>query len=221
MKHIFFWILIFCSGVFCSPTQPAKKQTAECYVRYLVPEGHLLAEMTLFESPAGQTARNPVAVAGGIQYQAVRMREITSDGVSYQISKTGGYNLQHVFTWTDDKPRKFSMELSPINTFTFGSEVLSRETPATFTWEGAPLEKGETVVFLWETPDRLKTVPMEIIATPGQQNIQFPAAKLAELSPGTWTLYLVRKKLTKANIEGLEVSGIAEYYTRVDTLTVR
>lgn len=221
MKYIFFWILIFCSGVFCSPTRQPKKQTAECYIRYLVPEGQLLAEMTLFESPAGQTARNPVAAPGGLQYQGVRMHEITSDGVSYQISQTGGYTPQHVFTWTDGKPRKFSMELPPISTFTFGSNTLSRDTPATFTWEGAPLERGETLVFLWETPDRLKTVPMEIIATPGQQNIQFPAAKLAELTPGTWTLYLVRKKLTKAQSEGMDISGIAEYYTQMDTLVIR
>jgi len=221
MKHIFFWILIFSSGVFCSPAQKPKTQSAECYVRYLVPEGQLLAEMTLREGPAGQKAQNAVVVPGGVQYQGIRMNELSSDGVSYQLNRASGYDLQHVFTWMAGKQRKFDMSLSPITAFSFGSDTLSRETPATFTWEGAPLERGETVVFLWETPDRIQTVPMEVIATPGQQSIEFPAVQVSKLSPGKWTLYLVRKKMTKANLEGTEVTGIAEYYTRMDTLLIR
>lgn len=224
MKYFFFLMLLCGAGAFCAPGPKKKSQTVDCYVRYLVPEAQVHAELTLREGPPGQTAQNPVAIPGGVHYQGVLMNELNSgEGVSYRYGRTGGYNLQHVFAWTDDskKMRQFSMELSPITAFTFGSDTLSRQSPATFTWSGAPLEKGEVLVFLWETVDRLNTVPMEVIGTPGQQRIEFPAAQLARLKPGVWTLYLVRKKLTKADVEGIAASGIAEYYSQVDTLMVR
>lgn len=217
-------MLLCGAGTFCSPGPKKKSQTVDCYVRYLVPEAQLHAELTLREGPPGQAAQNPAAVPGGIRYQGVLMNELSgSEGASYRLDRSGGYNPQHVFSWTDDlkKAQQFRMELSPITAFSFGSATLSRQSPATFTWEGAPLEKGEVLVFLWETVDRLNTVPMEVIATPGQQRIEFPAAKLAELKPGVWTLYLVRKKLTKADVEGVKMTGIAEFYSRVDTLTIR
>lgn len=216
-------MMICGAGAFCTPGPEKKSQSVDCYVRYLVPEGQLYAELTLREGPPGEAAQHSATAPGGVQYQGVRMHEISSDGVIYRLDRTGGYPPQHVFTWTDEnkKARQFRMELSPITAFTFGSATLSRQSPAVFTWDGAPLEKGEVLVFLWETVDRLTTVPMEVIATPGQQRIEFPAAKIAELSPGVWTLYIVRKKLTKAVVEGAAATGVAEFYSRVDTLTVR
>lgn len=223
MKYVFFWMPVFLAAICCTPAEAPKKQRVDCYVRYLAPEAQLHADFTLREGPPGQTAQNPAVVPGGVQYQGIRMNEVRTEGVSYRSDRAGGYSPRHVFSWSDEqnKVRQFSMNLSPVNTFSFGSKTLDRNTPAGFTWEGDPLEKGEVLVFLWETLDRLKTVPMELIATPGQQRIDFPAAKIAELSPGVWTLYLVRKKLTKADVEGVEASGIAEFYSKVDTLTIR
>jgi hypothetical protein len=43
---------------------------------------------------------------------------------------------------------------------------------------------------------------------------------LSELTPGKWTLYLVRKKLTKSVANGYQTSGIMEYYTRSVEVTV-
>ena len=216
-------MLICGAGAFCTSGPEKKSQSVDCYVRYLVPEGPLHAELTLREGPPGQAPQNPAAAPGGVQYQGVRMNEIRGEGISYRIDRAGGYPPQHVFSWTDEdkKNRQFSMELSPITAFSFGSTTLNRQSPATFTWDGSALEKGEVLVFLWETVDRLSTVPMEVIGTPGQQRIEFPATKIAELSPGVWTLYIVRKKLTKAAVEGTAATGIIEFYSRVDTLTVQ
>ncbi len=217
--------MLFCGvGAFCSPVPKKKSQRVDCYVRYLVPEAQLHAELSLREGPPGQAAQNPAAIPGGVRYQGVLMHELDGgEGISYRSDRSGGYNPQHVFAWTDEfkKAKQFRMELSPITAFTFGSATLSRQSPATFSWEGAPLEKGEALVFLWETADRRNTVPMEVIATPGQQRIEFPAAKIAKLTPGVWTLYIVRKKLAKADLEGTAVTCIAEFYSRVDTLTIR
>lgn len=223
MKYIFFWILLFSSILSCSSDKPRKTQAAECYVRYLVPEGRILAELTLREGEPGQKAVNPVVSPGGARYQGILMNELSDEGVVYQLSSPGGYTQEHVFSWSDDQKqtRKFAMSLAPITSFSFGSKSISRQTPATFTWEGAPLEKGEGLVFLWESLDRLKTLPMEIIGTPGQHQIDFPAAKLAELAPGDWTLYLVRKKVSATDLDGVEITGLAEYYTQVDTFMVK
>jgi hypothetical protein len=43
---------------------------------------------------------------------------------------------------------------------------------------------------------------------------------LSELTPGKWTLYLVRKKLTKSVVNEYQTSGIMEYYTKPVELTV-
>jgi hypothetical protein len=43
---------------------------------------------------------------------------------------------------------------------------------------------------------------MEIVGTPGQQAIDFPAAQLAKLEPGIWALYVVRRKTAEVRAAG-------------------
>ena len=220
MKHIFFSILSVLTFSFCQTADTAKKRSFDCYVRFLEPERQIHAEATLRE---GDTNPQPVQPPGNILYQGKEMKLITTPAVSYRLDKSGGFDQQHVFAWKDEKgqSQQFEMQLSPITKFGFGTKELSRQHTATMRWEGEPLAKGEALVFLWENAALHKTVPMEIINTSGKAIIEFPAAKIAQLDPGEWTYYLVRKKLTKSDTNGVAASGIIEYYTKVDTVEVK
>lgn len=220
MKHIFFLILSALALFGCQPAKTPQKRSFDCYVRYLQTETKIRAEATLRE---GSPNPKPVEAPGGVRYQGVEMKMMTVPHISYQFDQTGKFEPEHTFSWKDEKGQElqFAMRISPIKNFNFGTKILSRQQSATFRWEGTPLAKGETLVFLWENKAIGKTVPMEVINIGSEPTVEFPAAKIAELAPGEWTLYLVRKKLTKAEVSGVEASGVMEYYTKTDTVQVK
>lgn len=220
MKLIFFSILSALTFSCCQTAEPSKNRSLDCYVRFLEPEGLIHVEATLRE---GDKDPQPVQPPGNILYQGKEMKLTTAPGITYRLDNPGGFEPKHVFSWKDEKGevRQFEMQLSPITKFGFGTKTLARQQAATLRWEGEPLAKGETLVFLWENAALRKTVPMEIINTSGETAIEFPAAKIAQLDNGEWTYYLVRKKLTKADAGGVAASGIIEYYTKVDTVQVK
>ena len=69
----------------------------------------------------------------------------------------------------------------PLLWFTFGTKNLSNKQPASLRWDGAPLERNESVVFMWESTDGGLTVPMEITGSQGMDHIDFPAAQMAKI----------------------------------------
>lgn len=220
MKHIFFSILSAFAFSACEIAQPTKHRAFECYVRYLEPDAQTHVEATFRE---GDTLLRAIQPPGNVFYQDKEMKLLTHPAVTYRVDKNGQFEPKHTFSWKDEKEQlsRFDMQLSPIRQFGFVKEPLSRKEAATIRWAGDPLGKGETLVFLWENAALRKTVPMEIINTGGKAAIEFPAAKIAQLDAGEWTYYLVRKKLTKASINGVEASGIIEYYTKSDTVLVK
>lgn len=222
MKYIFWGVLFLFFWNACSDGQLARKRSAEFYVRYLAPEQQWLAEVNLRESIEGKNSRQDVESPAGVRYQGVLMRTIPANGITYQLLQGGGYTPKHTFEWQDSQkqPHVFEMEMPAIRNFSFGSDSLSNKKPASLRWEGAPLEAQESVVMMWETTNGEMTVPMEIISSPGQKSIEFPAAQMGKLPAGTWSLYLVRKKRTKQQIDGTKAMGLVEYYTHSDTLVV-
>jgi hypothetical protein len=77
------------------------------------------------------------------------------------------------------------------------------------------------MVFMWENAKEGMTAPMEVTTTSTLSRITVPAAKLKDMVPGEWTLYLVRKRLVKDNVGNLPVNGIMEYYTKPIKVKVR
>jgi hypothetical protein len=223
MRQIFFLTLAAAIWSGCSEAPAAPKRTADCYVRYLKPEGQLLAETILREQAPGQTDAKSVEAPNGIRYLGSLMRAMDLQGTTtYRAERTDGYAPDHIFTWkdSDGNPYTFKMNLPPITAFSFDPATISRKKPATLTWSGAPLEKGERIAMIWESTDGSRTVPMEILGMPGQNRIEFPAAQLAKLEPGTWSLYLVRKKNIQTELPGATVRCTAEYYTDEIVFTV-
>ncbi len=126
------------------------------------------------------------------------------------------YKAEQVFDWKSKKGerREFKIGIAAIDSFFFESKVLSVKKPTNLRWIGKPLAKGETLVFIWENTDEGKTVPMEVSTTLGAPLIEIPAAKIAQVGAGNWSLYLVRKRLAKAETADFVVESMAEYYTR-------
>ncbi len=205
----------------CGQSYPSTSEVAECYVRYMKPEGQFLAEAVVRRRQ--DDSWRAVEVPGGMRYLGTLMRTLPMEGgFTYRAEGHASYKAEHFFNWTDEKGRthRFNLSVLPVLNLSFGSKTLSRSKPAVLTWNGPPITEGETWVLLWEEVGRSITVPMELIGTPGQERIEFPAVQIAKLPPGKWAYYIVRKKVFRQEEPDLLLKGLTEYYSDVDTVTV-
>ncbi len=234
MKHIFFsgrsasasyglmgigcWLLLAA----CQAPAPPLKRQVQCYVRFDAARGQVQAEATI-QQVNGPSPGQPVEMPGGIMYQNTPMQVMAVQGLSYRRTYAADFVPEHTFSWADAQGvrQKVSFPMASIARFGFGEGPLLRSKPATLRWEGGPLEKGEALVLMWENRALQQTMPMELIRTGGDASIEFPAAKLAELPPGRWTLYLVRKRLVKTDAPGMAAEAVLEYYSKSDTIEVK
>lgn len=213
MKHIFFLILSTLAFFSCTPSEPAKKFTLDCYARFDEQAGKLTAEATMSESTLPP---KPVEVPGGMRYQRVEMTLVPVVGLKYQHAYPADFTKDHLFGWKNaaGKILEFNMQMNALDSISFSPKVVSRKQPAHFSWKGAPLERGEALVFIWENTEKGQTIPVELYNIGASTTIDFPAVKMAEIPAGNWTYYVVRKRLTKAVVDGVEVRGITEFYSR-------
>lgn len=229
MRLFFFSVLTILNISACTNgnKEAADKRNLNCYIRVLEGEGRIRAEATM--STVGEatgaindTTVHPVEVPGGMKYQGTNMALMPNQGLTYFKEFPGEYREKHQFAWEDTKKQRveFVVQMNDIKKFGFGSKTISNSKPATFTWESKGLEKGESLVLLWENLNQHITVPMEVYIQGNYPKIDFPAGKMKELAPGTWTLYVVRKKLTKAQIGPVNARAVMEFYSKTDTLTV-
>lgn len=221
MKLIFFFLLIALALANCQAPASVTKSALQCYVRFDANQGQVLADASLYPD-TGRLAP-PVEMPGGLLYQGSAMQIIPVQGLIYRRTYAAAFVPEHTFGWLDEKQQRqqVSFPMAAMSQFTFGDQPLSRTRPATLRWEGGPLEKGEALVLMWENKALNRTVPMEIVRSSGDASIEFPAAKIAELAPGQWTLYIVRKRLARAKAGGVAVEGVLEYYSKSDTIEVK
>lgn len=219
MKHIFFSILITLAFLRCQSPEAPKNYLFECYARFDEQYKKTSAEASL---KVGATNAQSVEPPGGIRYQRVAMSLVPHQGVSYQYAFNSDYIKEHSFECKtpDGKEVAFNLQMSPLDSGSFTPKVISRKSTATYSWKGAPLDRGEALVFIWENTAKGLTVPMELYQIGKSRSIEFPAVKMAEIAAGDWTYYVVRKKLQKATVNGVAVSGVAEYYTSPQTIKV-
>lgn len=218
MKRIFFLVLTTLAFFYCKNEEKPRPQTLNCYVRYDDPTGTVKAEAILNDLES----KKPVEIKGGIRYQGDDMKLLPAYGMTYQFDQPTRFLGEHVFEWkgAKDASNQFKMGIEPIKSFALALNPLVRNQLNTLTWEGAPMGKGETLVMMWENTEAGLTVPFEVATTSGQPLIDIPGEKLKEITAGNWTLYLVRKKLTKSTIGGIQVNGIMEYYTKTINVKV-
>ena len=222
MKHTIFFMLACTGLLFCNSPAPKVPQNLNCYVRFLEQENRYRAEASLTETrtPGGSVA---VEIPGGIRYDGKEMRLLPVKGMTYFIDEAGTYAPEQAFTWSNAEgaAQKFAMSIGRLNGFGFAEKTIDRSRPGIFSWEGEPLEKGEALVFLWENIETGNNVSMDIYGNNPMTQIEFPASKLSTMSPGKWSLYVVRRKMVKSDVGGMAVSGVIEFYSRTDTLLLK
>ncbi len=218
MKHIFFSILTALAFWHCQAPTPAPKGILSCYVRFDAAAQKVKAEASLHDG----TTKQVIELAGGLRFQSVDMKILPVRGITYTAEYPAKYNPEQAFDWKNKigEPGKFKLILPSIDSFYFDSKVLSVKKPANLQWTGEALGKGETLVFIWENAVEGKTIPMEVSTTLGAPLIELPAAKIAQLGPGDWSLYLVRKRLEKSEGPDFFMESTAEYYTKPIKLKV-
>lgn len=229
MRLIFFYFMTVLGISACQTGERAqdKQLTLDCYVRVLEQEGNILAEATMLSLPpkGSETPANsivPIEIPGGIRYQGSPMNTRPNAGLTYTKQYPGGFVPEHIFSWDDsDKVRhNLTLKMNSVTAFSFGSKAVSLSQPARLTWEGGPSERGEVFVLMWENIKGHQTVPMEVIVQGQLPQIDFPVGKLKELTPGEWTLYIVRKKLVKEQTGGISAKAVLEFYSKTQPLTL-
>jgi len=137
-------------------------------------------------------------------------------GLTYSLEYASAFTPTPTFEWKEQKgqPMQHIVNLPSIDSFYFGNPVLTVKESGFLRWIGTPLEKNETLVFIWDNEAEGKTQNMEVSTTLGQPLIEIPAPKMAQIGPGEWTLYLVRKRLEKTEVGNYVVESAAEYYTK-------
>ncbi len=212
MKHIFFSILTTLAFWHCQAPAPAPKSILNCYVRFDAVSRKVKAEATLYDG----TTKQVIELPGGIRFQSTEMKVLPVRGITYTAEYPAAYTTEQVFVWKNKNgmPGQFKLNLPSIDSFFFENKVLSVKTSANLHWLGKPLSKNETLVFIWEDAKEGKTVPMEVSTTLNEPLIELPAAKIAQLGPGDWSLYLVRKRLEKSEVADYFVESTGEYYTK-------
>ncbi len=234
MKYIFFsgrlaplvyWLLVIGNWgllAHCQAPAPVPDRQLQCYVRFDAARGQVQADATVYQGRDGGPGQ-PVEIPGGLLYQGSPMQVVPVQGLTYRRTYAAAFVPEHGFGWTDAQGLRQNVRfpMAAISSFRFGEEPLSRSRPATLRWEGGPLEKGETLVLMWENRALGQTVPMEIMRSGGDASLDFPAAKIAELPAGQWTLYLVRKRLAKTEAPGMRAEAVLEYYSKSDTIEVK
>jgi hypothetical protein len=218
MKHIFFSVLTTLAFSYCANPDNSQTTALQCYVRLDEQAGVVKAEATM---RTGLEA-TPIEVPGGIQFQGKPMELLPIQGIQYRTEYNAVFVPEVKFTWKNaDKPmHQLQLNPNPISDFHFESDTLTAKTAATLRWKGPSLEKGETLVLIWEEKTSDQTVSMEIISQGPESKIDFPAVKMSELTPGKWNLYLVRKKLFRKDVDGIPCTAIVELYTKSRLITI-
>jgi hypothetical protein len=195
MKHIFFLFLTTLALFGCAPKEKAQNRTLFCYVRYDEAVKAVKAEASL-QDPGAKTS---LEIPGGIRYQGMEMELAPVYGMTYRYEYTANFLPEHVFEWRDQQNSKqlSRTSLDPINSFFLPGKTIATAQPTAV----QNTEEGQTV-------------PMEVSTTSGRPQIDIPAVKMKDITPGKWTLYLVRKKLSKNKVADLPVNTILEYYTK-------
>ncbi len=219
MNRIFFSVLTILAFIACKQPEVVLDQYLECYIRHDAATGKTKVEASLHDTKT----KVAVEIKNGIKYQKEAMRLSAVAGMSYRYDYAADFIPEHLFEWksADGKGHTLKLPMNELRNFGFGSEKVSRNKSATLTWDGKPLESGETLVLMWENLKTAETVPVELYSTNATSaKVEFPAAKMRDLSAGDWSLYLVRKKMTKQKGAESEGVGVAEYFSKIDTIRI-
>lgn len=213
--------LIACSLLFSScflACQEAKKQahlSADFFIRYSYDSGDIRSEAR-FRDKDGTLAELPEAPTINTR----PMHQVESAGALYLFSDSEKFAPNYHFQWRDisGEVGTADIEISPITDFYFSEKKLNSNAAATLNWQGKPLMDSETLVLLWEKDGQ--AISMTWTEPTSQANITLAARELSKLSPGTWSLYVVRKQRKRIEKPPFKAKAVFEFYSATKTFEV-
>ena len=196
-------------AVFCK--NAAKTQIAEndFYVRYIQDNSTLMATATFRAGEAG--SKLAPRSMNKVFFQETEMGERQTGDLLRYVAETrsNGFENAYDFNWKNDANAslKHQMRIAPILRASV-PQPWQQANIAVVKWEGAPLEKGETLVVLCENKSG-QTVSQEFHGPTDLSAVPFDAKKL---TPGNWTATLVKTHVEEKTEGSVTTKSVFEFY---------
>lgn len=204
-------LVILFSG--CKGEDKMAYYSAEYFVRYLEGEQTVKADARIYAGTDAASVK-PVACES-MHFREYEMKANSKLGNLYQYEAKMPFAAKCAFEFqltTTKKPQAFSYEMTPVPSFSV-SDSLGLPKGLFLTWEGTPLVLGESIVLIFEQDDRSTAEATVTGPTPGN-SVAIPRIQLKGISPGTWAVYLVRKRNVVLVEEDHSITAEAAYYTK-------
>lgn len=187
---------------------------ANFYVRFLQKENQTKA-IANFQNGMTQQQAEPLKIEKGVFFHNGNMNErtIPKIGTRYQASYDGPFSETYRFQFKDPLKGKTDhiVQVNPISDFSFEGEV-SKSKGAKLSWNGPPLNKNETLVFLIQDAKN-KSRSFELKEKTSVSKIDVASKHLNQLELGNATIYLVRKQSIAEQKPNLVILAETEFYT--------
>ncbi|MFK8009639.1 MAG: hypothetical protein AB8H03_24980 [Saprospiraceae bacterium] len=184
------------------------------YVRFLQKENQTEATAT-FQNGMTQQQAKPLKIEKGVFFHNGNMveRTIPKIGTRYQAFYDGPFSPTYKFQFQDPLKGKTDhiAQINQILDFSFEGEI-SKSKGAKLSWEGAPLNKNEALVFLIQDAKN-KSRSFELKGKTDVSKIDIASKHLSQLELGAATIYLVRKQSKAEQKPNLVILAETEFYT--------
>lgn len=214
-KNIFFLaaisIVIALSG--CKGPDKMAYYTAEYFVRYLEGEQIIKAESRIYAGPDAISVK-PVPC----EFMHFRDYEMTpnsklGDIYQYEAAMPFAAKCSFEFQLTKDKKAEtYAYELPQVPSFSV-NDSLGLAKGVALTWAGAPLRQGESINLIFEKKDR-STAEATVTGPTAGNSLVIPLVQVKGISPGLWSVYLVRSSKTELVEEDHSITAEGAYYTK-------
>ncbi|MCB0641020.1 MAG: hypothetical protein KDC44_05245 [Phaeodactylibacter sp.] len=192
----------------------------DLYVRFLQDTDEVKATATFVLGDSLQVAV-PFRPEGGVAFQGGGMggRAITERLYRYNWENTLKYPEQFQFSFKNQNgaAQQFSGTLSPITQVSLPKPLSLRQGGRVHIQ--APIAENEKVVLLFNSSDNTsKSITLSGPIPDGQ--LQLSAEQLKSLTPGAWTLFLVKKQLQVFSQAEQEITLSIEFYAQEQQVEV-
>ena len=192
----------------------------EYYVRYLQSDKQVKARISFTEvdSTKKRTAKRMEEVLFadnalngekvGNQYRYQLTKELP-----FAVKYDWSYRLNNTETVTNN------INIEPISDFAIKKGKVSKTAGTNLTFEGETLANKETLVLLLSDANN-KTVTIKMGNHPRNAPITILPEQVNQLTVGSGTLYLVKKQNIQTESDGVQVTGLTEYYSTVKEIEI-
>ena len=228
IKHIllfgFLAFLISCQGKTPKEEKSDKSKPStfsSFYVRFLQKENQTEATAT-FQNGMTQQSAKLLKIEKGVFFHNGNMVERTIPGIGtrYQAFYSGSFSETYRFQFQDPLKGKIDhiVQMNPILDFSFESEI-SKSKGTILSWEGPPLNKNESLVFLIQDAKN-KSISFVLKGKTNTSKMNIGNKHLSQLETGSATIYLVRKQTAAEQKPNLIILTEMEFYTFEKNITI-